>query len=209
MTDQACGCEAATGDSTYACDCEMQAVCICSDDCTYGCSICKAAVAALSDNPELLPYPDTPADEYGMCPQCSNLSIPKRGMAWICPECGCKTDADGLEIILCPICGKSVEIHSSEEAVECNQKWDDDKKEKDEEIKKARRSSALSTRQGRGMWDTKEYWNQQHNEMPEEASRWFRHGSLPTKHCPFCQKPVKEHTKEQSETCLSRLGDWG
>ena len=47
MTDQACGCEADTGDSTYACDCEMQGACICSADCTCGCSVCKEAVAGL------------------------------------------------------------------------------------------------------------------------------------------------------------------
>jgi hypothetical protein len=162
--------------------------------------------------------PATPADEYEMCPQCYNLSTPKRGIDGInsCPECGCKTDADGLEIVLCPICGKSVKIHSSEEAVECHQKWNDDKKEKDEEIKKARRSSALSTRQGRGSWDAEAVarskgesigWSVE-DEIPEEASRWFRQGSLPMKHCPFCQKPVKEHTKEQSARCLSRLGNW-
>ena len=47
MTDQACGCEAATGDSTYQCDCEMQGTCICSADCTCGCNVCKEAVAGL------------------------------------------------------------------------------------------------------------------------------------------------------------------
>ena len=116
-------------------------------------------------------------------------------------------DADGW--ILCGVCWLSCLTHTRKEAKGCYQKMLVEQKKKDEEGEKARRSSTLSTRQGRGMWDTKEYWDQQHNEMPEEASRWFRHGSLPTKHCPFCQKPVKEHTKEQSETCLSRLGDWG
>jgi len=48
MTDQACGCEADTGDSTYACDCEMQGACICSADCTCGCAVCKEAVGQLS-----------------------------------------------------------------------------------------------------------------------------------------------------------------
>jgi len=47
MTDQACGCEAATGDSTYECDCEMQGACICSHDCKCSCSICKEAVSQL------------------------------------------------------------------------------------------------------------------------------------------------------------------
>ena len=47
MTDQACGCEADTGDSTYACDCEMQGHCICSHDCKCSCSVCKEAVSQL------------------------------------------------------------------------------------------------------------------------------------------------------------------
>jgi len=47
MTDQACGCEAATGDSTYACDCEMQGACICSHVCKCCCSNCKEAVSQL------------------------------------------------------------------------------------------------------------------------------------------------------------------
>jgi len=47
MTDQACGCEADTGDSTYSCDCEMQGACICSADCTCGCQVCKEAVGQL------------------------------------------------------------------------------------------------------------------------------------------------------------------
>jgi len=47
MTDQACGCEADTGDSTYACDCGMQGACICSHDCKCSCSICKEAVSQL------------------------------------------------------------------------------------------------------------------------------------------------------------------
>ena len=47
MTDQAWGCEADTGDSTYSCDCEMQGACICSADCTCGCSVCKEDVSGL------------------------------------------------------------------------------------------------------------------------------------------------------------------
>ena len=50
MTDQACGCEAATGDDTYKCDCEMQGACICSADCSCGCSICKEAVSRTEIN---------------------------------------------------------------------------------------------------------------------------------------------------------------
>ena len=30
MTDQACGCEADSGDPDYSCDCAMQGHCICS-----------------------------------------------------------------------------------------------------------------------------------------------------------------------------------
>ena len=33
MTDQACGCEADSGDPDYSCDCAMQGHCICSHDC--------------------------------------------------------------------------------------------------------------------------------------------------------------------------------
>ncbi len=47
MVDQACGCEAETGDPEYKCDCEMQGACICSADCTCGCSVCKEAVGQL------------------------------------------------------------------------------------------------------------------------------------------------------------------
>ncbi len=47
MPDQACGCEADTGDSTYSCDCEMQGACICSADCTCASKVCKEAVSAL------------------------------------------------------------------------------------------------------------------------------------------------------------------
>jgi len=33
MVDQACGCEADSGDPDYSCDCAMQGHCICSSDC--------------------------------------------------------------------------------------------------------------------------------------------------------------------------------
>ena len=33
MVDQACGCEAASGDPDYECDCAMQGHCICSAEC--------------------------------------------------------------------------------------------------------------------------------------------------------------------------------
>jgi hypothetical protein len=48
MADQACGCEADSGDSTYACDCEMQGHCICSHDCKCKSNVCKDAVRDLS-----------------------------------------------------------------------------------------------------------------------------------------------------------------
>jgi len=47
MADQACGCEADTGDSTYACDCEMQGACICSHDSICKSNVCKEAVSQL------------------------------------------------------------------------------------------------------------------------------------------------------------------
>ena len=47
MTDQACGCEADTGDPDYKCDCDMQSACICSTDCTCQCQICKESVSQL------------------------------------------------------------------------------------------------------------------------------------------------------------------
>jgi len=47
MADQACGCEADTGDPDFKCDCEMQGHCICSHDCKCGCSVCKEAVSQL------------------------------------------------------------------------------------------------------------------------------------------------------------------
>ena len=48
MTDQACGCEADSGDPDYQCDCEMQGSCICSQDCTCKSDVCKEAVSQLS-----------------------------------------------------------------------------------------------------------------------------------------------------------------
>ena len=46
-TDQACGCEADSGDPEYECDCEMQGHCICSADCKCTTKTCKEAVAEL------------------------------------------------------------------------------------------------------------------------------------------------------------------
>ncbi len=48
MTDQACGCEADSGDPDYACDCAMQGACICSADCKCSTDVCKEAVGQLS-----------------------------------------------------------------------------------------------------------------------------------------------------------------
>jgi hypothetical protein len=48
MTDQACGCEADSGDPDYACDCAMQGACICSADCKCTTDVCKEAVGQLS-----------------------------------------------------------------------------------------------------------------------------------------------------------------
>jgi|TARA_B110000014_G_scaffold25060_1_gene15947 hypothetical protein len=48
MTDQACGCEADSGDPDYSCDCAMQGHCICSHDCNCGTDVCKEAVSQLS-----------------------------------------------------------------------------------------------------------------------------------------------------------------
>ncbi len=48
MTDQACGCEADSGDPDYACDCAMQGACICSADCKCNTDVCKEAVGQLS-----------------------------------------------------------------------------------------------------------------------------------------------------------------
>ena len=43
MVDQACGCEADTGDPDASCDCEMQGTCICSGDCKCKSDVCKNA----------------------------------------------------------------------------------------------------------------------------------------------------------------------
>jgi len=48
MLDQACGCEADSGDPDYACDCAMQGACICSADCKCSTDVCKEAVGQLS-----------------------------------------------------------------------------------------------------------------------------------------------------------------
>ena len=48
MTDQACGCEADSGDPDYSCDCAMQGHCICSHDCQCNTDVCKEALSALS-----------------------------------------------------------------------------------------------------------------------------------------------------------------
>ncbi len=48
MADQACGCEADSGDPDYACDCAMQGACICSADCKCNTDVCKEAVGQLS-----------------------------------------------------------------------------------------------------------------------------------------------------------------
>ena len=47
MIDQACGCEADSGDPDYACDCAMQGACICSADCKCSTDVCKEAVGQL------------------------------------------------------------------------------------------------------------------------------------------------------------------
>ena len=47
MIDQACGCEADSGDPDYACDCAMQGACICSADCQCNTDVCKEAVNQL------------------------------------------------------------------------------------------------------------------------------------------------------------------
>jgi len=47
MVDQACGCEADSGDPDYACDCAMQGHCICSQDCKCKTDVCKEAVREL------------------------------------------------------------------------------------------------------------------------------------------------------------------
>ncbi len=48
MVDQACGCEADSGDPDYACDCAMQGACICSTDCKCTTDVCKEAVGQMS-----------------------------------------------------------------------------------------------------------------------------------------------------------------
>jgi len=48
MIDQACGCEADSGDPDYACDCAMQGHCICGVDCKCSTDVCKEAVGQLS-----------------------------------------------------------------------------------------------------------------------------------------------------------------
>jgi len=45
--DQACGCEADSGDPDYSCDCAMQGHCICSADCKCNTDVCKEAVGQL------------------------------------------------------------------------------------------------------------------------------------------------------------------
>ncbi|MDA7495025.1 hypothetical protein N8459_00785 [Nitrosopumilus sp.] len=48
MTDQACGCEADSGDPDYSCDCAMQGACICSADCKCSTDVCKEAVSQMN-----------------------------------------------------------------------------------------------------------------------------------------------------------------
>ncbi len=48
MVDQACGCEADSGDPDYSCDCAMQGQCICSADCKCATDVCKEAVGSLA-----------------------------------------------------------------------------------------------------------------------------------------------------------------
>ncbi|MDC0242375.1 hypothetical protein OAK22_01840 [Nitrosopumilus sp.] len=48
MVDQACGCEADSGDPDYTCDCAMQGACICSADCGCSTDVCKEAVSQMS-----------------------------------------------------------------------------------------------------------------------------------------------------------------
>jgi len=48
MVDQACGCEAESGDPDYQCDCAMQGHCICSEDCKCKTDVCKEAVGQLN-----------------------------------------------------------------------------------------------------------------------------------------------------------------
>ena len=48
MVEQACGCEADSGDPDYSCDCAMQGACICSADCKCNTDVCKEAVSQMS-----------------------------------------------------------------------------------------------------------------------------------------------------------------
>ena len=48
MVDQACGCEADSGDPDYSCDCAMQGACICSSDCQCKTDVCKEAVSQMN-----------------------------------------------------------------------------------------------------------------------------------------------------------------
>ena len=48
MVDQACGCEAESGDPDYSCDCAMQGACICSADCKCSTDVCKEAVSQMN-----------------------------------------------------------------------------------------------------------------------------------------------------------------
>lgn len=47
MVDQACGCEADSGDPDYECDCAMQGHCICSADCKCKTGVCSEAVGQM------------------------------------------------------------------------------------------------------------------------------------------------------------------
>ncbi len=56
MVDQACGCEADSGDPDYSCDCAMQGHCICSADCKCATDVCKEAVGQMSYDSKLQSY---------------------------------------------------------------------------------------------------------------------------------------------------------
>ena len=47
MVDQACGCEADSGDPDNTCDCAMQGHCICGSDCQCSNNLCKETVASM------------------------------------------------------------------------------------------------------------------------------------------------------------------
>ena len=47
MTDQACGCEADSGDPDYSCDCAMQGSCLCDATCGCGADVCKDYVSSM------------------------------------------------------------------------------------------------------------------------------------------------------------------